>query len=68
MWSPEFEKMFTSDFAEKDAEEIALSGKKAEEVEVLLNIEYSHGRAQDVTLSCNWIILHKETKIKETTG
>lgn len=49
MWSPVFEKMFTSDFAEKDAEEIALSGKKAEEVEVLLNIVYPHGRAQDVT-------------------
>ena len=49
MWSPVFEKMFTSDFAEKDAEEIALPGKKAKEVEVLLKIVYSHGRAQRVT-------------------
>lgn len=49
MWSPVFEKMFTSEFAEKDAEEIALPGKKAKEVEVLLKIVYSHGRAQKVT-------------------
>lgn len=34
MWSPVFEKMFTSDFAEKDAEEIELPGKKSREVEV----------------------------------
>lgn len=49
MWSPVFEKMFTSDFAEKDAEEITLPGKKAKEVEVLLKVVYSHGRAQKVT-------------------
>ena len=49
MWSPVFEKMFTSEFAEKDAEEIALPGKNAKEVEVLLKIVYSHGRAQRVT-------------------
>lgn len=49
MWSPVFEKMFTSEFAEKDANEIALPGKKADEVEVLLKIVYSHGKAQQVT-------------------
>lgn len=49
MWSPVFEKMFTSDFAEKDAEEIELPGKKSREVEVLLKIVYTHGRGQKVT-------------------
>ncbi|XP_015747508.1 PREDICTED: BTB and MATH domain-containing protein 38-like [Acropora digitifera] len=41
MWSPVFEKMFTADFSEKDAKEIKLPGKKAEEIGVLLNIIYS---------------------------
>lgn len=49
MWSPVFEKMFTSEFVEKDAEEITLPGKKARQVEVLLRIVYSHGRTQKVT-------------------
>lgn len=49
MWSPVFEKMFTSDFAEKDAKEIELPGKTAREIEVLLNIVYTHGRRQRIT-------------------
>ena len=49
MWSPVFEKMFTSEFVEKEAKEIALPGKKAEEVEILLKIIYSHGKEQRVT-------------------
>ncbi|KAK3745867.1 hypothetical protein QZH41_013209, partial [Actinostola sp. cb2023] len=36
--SPVFEAMFTSDFKEKTAEEIPLPGKRADEVEVLLNL------------------------------
>ncbi|KAK3699164.1 hypothetical protein QZH41_011864 [Actinostola sp. cb2023] len=38
MWSPVFETMFTSDFKEKTALEIPLPGKRAGEVEVLLNL------------------------------
>ncbi|KAK3699163.1 hypothetical protein QZH41_011863, partial [Actinostola sp. cb2023] len=38
MWSPVFEAMFTSDFKEKTALEIPLPGKRADEVEVLLNL------------------------------
>ena len=49
MWSPVFEKMFTSDFAEKNAKEIELPGKKAREVEVLLNVVYTNGRGQKIT-------------------
>ena len=49
IWSPVFEKMFTSDFAEKDAKEIELPGKKTPEVEVLLKIVYTHGKGQRVT-------------------
>jgi len=49
MWSPVFEKMFTSDFAERDAKDIELPGKKAQELEVLLKIVYTHGRGQRVT-------------------
>lgn len=49
IWSPVFEKMFTSDFAERYAKEIELPGKKAPEVEVLLKIVYTHGKGQRVT-------------------
>ena len=49
MWSPVFEKMFTADFAEKNAKEIELPGKKAGELEVLLNVVYTHGSGQKIT-------------------
>ena len=53
MWSPVFEKMFTSGFSERHAEEIDLTGKKAGEVEVLLNIiyMYCHGTTEDEEVS-----------------
>ena len=40
MWSPVFEKMFTSDFKEKNGGEIELQGKKASEIKELLHIMY----------------------------
>ena len=40
MWSPVFEKMFTSDFKEKNSEEIPLPGKRASEIKELLQIMY----------------------------
>lgn len=48
MWSPVFEKMFTSEFVERDAKEITLPGKKADEIEALLKIMYSQGRARQI--------------------
>ena len=49
MWSPVFEKMFTSEFAERTAEEVPLPGKRVEEMEVLLKLIYSYGKVQGVT-------------------
>ena len=40
MWSPVFEKMFTSEFQEKDEKEIPLPGKKSTEVKELLLMIY----------------------------
>ena len=40
MWSPVFEKMFTSEFKEKNSCEIALPGKKASEIMELLLVIY----------------------------
>ena len=40
MWSPVFEKMFTSGFKEKNSSEIPLPGKKASEIKELLLIIY----------------------------
>ena len=40
MWSPVFEKMFTSEFKEKKSSEIPLPGKKAIEIKELLFIIY----------------------------
>ena len=37
-WSPVFERMLTSDFKEKNSDEIPLPGKKASEIKELLQI------------------------------
>ena len=39
-WSPVFERMFTTDFDEKDSDEISLRGKKASNFEEMLQIMY----------------------------
>ena len=49
MWSPVFEKMFTSDFSEKEAREIPLPGKCADEIEILLKLVYTHGKNPQVS-------------------
>ena len=41
IWSPVFEKMFTSNFKEKHQEEIPLPGKKATEIQEMLLVMYS---------------------------
>jgi len=39
-WSPVFERMFTSEFKEKNSDEIPLPGKKASEIKELLQMMY----------------------------
>lgn len=48
IWSPVFEKMFTLPFAERNAGEIVLPGKRREELEILLRLIYSDGKLQQV--------------------
>ncbi|KAK3699153.1 hypothetical protein QZH41_011866, partial [Actinostola sp. cb2023] len=49
MWSPVFEKMFTSPFAERTATKIPLPEKRKDEIEVLLRLIYSNGTKQKVS-------------------
>ena len=51
MWSPVFEKMFISDFKEKNSGEIELPGKKASEIKELLQIMYPEGRGTGSQIS-----------------
>ena len=48
-WSPMFEKMFTSEFKEKNKDEIPLPGKKASEVKTLLLMMYPSLEEKQVT-------------------
>lgn len=48
MWSPVFEKMFNSPFAERNAKEVPLPGKRKDEIEVLLRLIYSNGTKEKV--------------------
>ena len=48
-WSPVFEKMFTSEFKEKNNDEIPLPGKKAREVKTLLLMMYPSVEEKQVT-------------------
>ena len=48
-WSPVFEKMFTSEFKEKNNEEIPLPGKKASEIKQLLLLLYPSLEVKPVT-------------------
>ncbi|KXJ05425.1 Kelch-like protein 15, partial [Exaiptasia diaphana] len=41
MWSPVFERMFSSEFRERSAPEIPLPGKSAKQIDALLNLMYS---------------------------
>ena len=51
MWSPVFERMFSSEFKEKSMAEIELPGKSAKEFEVLLSIIYTKVLKKDVITS-----------------
>ena len=61
MWSPVFEKMFTSEFKEKNSCEIPLPGKKASEIKELLLIIYLniYGKAWNTVTSENCYFLVK---------
>ena len=48
-WSPVFEKMFTSEFKEKNKDEIPLPGKKAREIQSLLLMMYPSVEEKQVT-------------------
>ena len=49
VWSPVFEKMFTSEFKEKNKDEIPLPGKKASEIKQLLYMLYPSSEEIQVT-------------------
>jgi len=48
-WSPVFEKMFTSEFQEKDKNEVPLPGKKASEIEEMLRQIYPSVTERGIT-------------------
>ena len=69
MWSPVFEKMFTSDFKEKNSGEIPLPGKKASEIKELLQIMYPSLEEKVVTKgNCYFLLdLAREYQITSIT-
>ena len=48
-WSPVFEKMFTSEFQEKDTNEVSLPGKKASEIKEMLLLIYPSLTERQIT-------------------
>ena len=56
-WSPVFERMFTSDFKEKNSEEIPLPGKKASEFKELLQIMYPSLEGKVITRNNCYFLL-----------
>ena len=48
-WSPVFEKMFTSEFQEKDKSEVSLPGKKASEIREMLLLIYPSLKEKEIT-------------------
>ncbi|XP_078382975.1 BTB and MATH domain-containing protein 38-like isoform X2 [Oculina patagonica] len=69
MWSPVFERMFTSDFKEKNSDEIPLPGKKASEIKELLQIMYPPLKEKVVAKgNCHFLLdLAREYQITSIT-
>ena len=63
VWSPVFEKMFTSEFKEKNKDEIPLPGKKASEIKQLLYMLYPSLEEKQVT-KANCYFLNLLTNIE----
>ena len=68
-WSPVFERMFTSDFKEKNSDEIPLPGKKASEIKELLQIMYPSLEEKVITRNnCYFLLdLAREYQIASIT-
>ena len=68
-WSPVFERMFTSDFKEKNSDEIPLPGKKASEINELLQIMYPSLEEKVITSdNCYFLLdLAREYQIASIT-
>ena len=68
-WSPVFERMFTSDFKEKNSEEIPLPGKRASEMKKLLQIMYPSLEEKVITSdNCYFLLdLAREYQIASIT-
>ena len=56
-WSPVFEKMFTSEFQEKEKNEIPLPGKKASEIRELLSFAYPSLTGKAITAENCYFLL-----------
>ena len=69
LWSPVFERMFSSDFKEKNADEIPLPGKKASEIRELLQIMYPSLEEKVITRdNCYFLLdLAREYQITSIT-
>lgn len=68
-WSPVFERMFASDFKEKNSDEIPLPGKKASEIKELLQIMYPSLEEKVITRNnCYFLLdLAREYQIASIT-
>ena len=49
LWSPVFEKMFTSEFQQRDKNEVSLPSKRASEIKELLQLIYPSLREKSIT-------------------
>ena len=69
LWSPVFERMFTSDFKEKNSDEIPLPGKKASEIKELLQMMYPSLEEKVITSdNCYFLLdLAREYQIASIT-
>ena len=56
-WSPVFERMFASDFKEKNSDEIPLPGKKASEIKELLQMMYPSMEEKVITSDSCYLLL-----------
>ena len=56
-WSPVFEKMFTAEFQEKDANEVPLPGKKASQIKEMLLLIFPSVTEREITEENGYFLL-----------